>query len=334
MSTDYNYDEQGQFFPYFILTITGLFTIPLTYSALKPGKELENTAPRIVTDYRPEHADIIDRQRRKVKRKQRRLKRMISATIGWAIMAYMVYLMFVTQRTIVKVWDPYDVLGVSRSATEKQITKYYRKLSITMHPDKRRPDPATNTSVESISNDWVEMTKAFKALTDEEIRRNYLEFGHPDGKQSFSIGIALPQFIVTEGNGKYVLLLYSALVGVLLPALVGTWWYGSQKMTKEQVLVSSAGKLFKEYEEEMNEGQVVTALSVGDEFKDVVKPDASLASIERMILKAEDKSLGLTKEDREKLSKMSDEQRRQALALLWAYLGRADLNDAGLNERR
>lgn len=54
MSTDYTYDEQvrlsssevkatantfkGQFFPFFILTMTGLVTFPLTYSLLKPSK--------------------------------------------------------------------------------------------------------------------------------------------------------------------------------------------------------------------------------------------------------------------------------------------------------
>ena len=29
---------QGQFFPYFILTIAGLITVPLSYSLLKPSK--------------------------------------------------------------------------------------------------------------------------------------------------------------------------------------------------------------------------------------------------------------------------------------------------------
>jgi preprotein translocase subunit Sec63 len=29
---------QGQFFPFFILTLTGLVTLPLTYSLLKPSK--------------------------------------------------------------------------------------------------------------------------------------------------------------------------------------------------------------------------------------------------------------------------------------------------------
>lgn len=38
MSTEYNYDEQGQFFPFFFVTIAGLVTLPVTYSLLKPSK--------------------------------------------------------------------------------------------------------------------------------------------------------------------------------------------------------------------------------------------------------------------------------------------------------
>lgn len=84
-------------------------------------------------------------------------------------------------------------------------------------------DEAKNQTMETINEYWVEVSKAFKALTDEEIRNNYIQFGHPDGKQSFSIGIALPKFIVTDGNGKYVLLVYGLLLGVLLPYVVGKW---------------------------------------------------------------------------------------------------------------
>lgn len=35
-------------------------------------------------------------------------------------MAYMVYLIIVTARTIPKIWDPYDVLGVARVRTSEQ----------------------------------------------------------------------------------------------------------------------------------------------------------------------------------------------------------------------
>jgi translocation protein SEC63 len=42
------------------------------------------------------------------------LKRGIVSTGGWLVIAWMIYLMVVTARTIPKIWDPYDVLGVSR----------------------------------------------------------------------------------------------------------------------------------------------------------------------------------------------------------------------------
>jgi hypothetical protein len=112
--TDYNYDEQGQFFPYFILTVTTLVTVPTTISFLRPSKELENTGARIESDFTPEHADLIQGQRKKQKRLERRIKRGLVMLGGWALNAAMVYLILVTARTTPDIWDPYEVLGVSR----------------------------------------------------------------------------------------------------------------------------------------------------------------------------------------------------------------------------
>ncbi|PKY09067.1 DnaJ-domain-containing protein [Aspergillus campestris IBT 28561] len=332
MSTDYNYDEKGQFFPFFVLTIAGLVTFPLTYNLLKPSKELENTAPRIKSDFTPEHGDLIDTQKRKRLRKERRIKRIVTVILGYATIAWMIYLIIVTARTVDKVWDPYDILGVSRSADEKAISRHYKRLSLVYHPDKIRPDPAKNETLETLNDRFVELTKAYKALTDEEVRNNYIQFGHPDGKQSFSIGIALPKLIVTEGNGKYVLLVYGALLGVLLPYIVGRWWYGSQRYTKERVLVASAGNIFREYKEDILEPGIVKALSSGDEFKEMLKgpqSDAGLAKLEQKVL-AEDNKF-LSAQDRKALKELDDSSRRKALALLWAYLGRIDLEDTVLN---
>ncbi|KAF4164165.1 hypothetical protein CNMCM6936_009528 [Aspergillus lentulus] len=331
MSTDYNYDEQGQFFPFFILTLTGLVTLPLTYNLLKPSKELENTAPRIQSDYKPEHGDLIEAQKRKRLRKERRIKRIVTVIAGYAIMAWMAYLIVVTARTAPKIWDPYEILGISRSADEKAISRHYKRLSLIYHPDKIRPDPSKNETIETLNERFVELTKAYKALTDEEVRNNYIQYGHPDGKQSFSIGIALPKLIVSEGNGKYVLLVYGALLGVLLPYIVGKWWYGSQRYTKEKVLVASAGNIFREYKEDITDGGIINALSAGVEFKDMLKgshAEAGLAKLEKKVL-AEGSIL--TPETRKALSQMDDSTRRKALALLWAYLGRIDLEDATLN---
>lgn len=116
-STDYNYDEQGQFFPYFILTLTAIITIPTTLSWLKRSKDIEDTAPRTDIDYRPEDADLVQTVKGRQKRRERKTKRMIVSLVGWATMAFMVYLIIVTARTVTKIWDPYEVLGVSRVST-------------------------------------------------------------------------------------------------------------------------------------------------------------------------------------------------------------------------
>ncbi|CAK37354.1 uncharacterized protein An01g13070 [Aspergillus niger] len=300
MSTDYNYDDKGQFFPFFVLTLTSLVTLPLTYNLLRPSKGLENTAPRIKSEFKPEHAELIEAQKRKRLRKERRIKRIITVVVGYAVMAWMAYLIVVTARTVPKVWDPYDILGVSRSADEKAISRHYKRLSLIYHPDKIRPDPAKNETIEMLNERFVELTKAYKALTDEEIRNNYIQYGHPDGKQSMSIGIALPTFIVSEGNSKYTLLVYGALLGVLLPYIVGKWWYGSQRYTKERVLVASAGNIFREYKEDITDGGIVNALSSGAEFREMLegpKMDAGLAKLEKKVL-AEDSTF-LSPEDRE-----------------------------------
>ncbi|KAI4201629.1 MAG: hypothetical protein LQ350_003108 [Teloschistes chrysophthalmus] len=226
-----------------------------------------------------------------------------------------------------------------QSSTEKQINKRYRDLSRVYHPDKARPDEAKNQTVDSINEYWVELSKAYKALTDEEIRNNYIQYGHPDGKQSFSIGIALPKLIVAEGNGKYVLLVYGLLLGVLLPYVVGKWWYGTQKMTKDGVLLASAGNLFREYHEDITDGGVVNALTCGEEYKDALagsKADDGLGKVEKRVGESQNfgpGARGLAPLDQQTLEN-SDGMRRKVLALLWAYLGRVSLDDSTLDDEK
>ena len=329
--SDYNYDDEAQFFPFFVLTLSALVTLPVTYNVLKPSTKLENTASRIQSDFKPQDDDIIQTQRRRQVRKERKTKRMMFLLFGYAVMAWMVYLIVVTQRMSPKIWDPYEVLGVSRSADEKAVDKFYKKLSLQYHPDKAKPDAAKNETLDTINDRWVEMTKAYKALTDEEVRNNYLQYGHPDGKQSFSMGIALPKLLVKEGSGKYVLLFYALVLAVLLPYLVGNWWYSSIALTKDKVLMASAGNLFLEYKDDMSDGAVVGALSVGDEFKQSLtgsKADTGSAKVEKRVNDL------LSDAERSQLREIEDPTRRKALALLWAYLHRIDLEDPSLNAEK
>jgi translocation protein SEC63 len=104
---------QGQFFPFFIFTISAIVTIPLTYSLLKPSTDPGATAPRIHTNFKPEHAGLIEVQRKKQWRRELRLKRILTVIAGWAIMGLMAYLITVTSKNIPTIWNPYDILGIS-----------------------------------------------------------------------------------------------------------------------------------------------------------------------------------------------------------------------------
>ena len=56
----------------------------------------------------------MEKQRKKQKRREWRIKRAIVSLIGWSVIAGMIYLIIVTAQNVPKIWDPYDVLGVSR----------------------------------------------------------------------------------------------------------------------------------------------------------------------------------------------------------------------------
>lgn len=113
MSSEYSYDEQGQFFPFYILTIVALITLPLTYGLLAPSTDAAATATRIQTDYKAPDAELVAKLRQAQKRRQRKIKRIVFVVIGWLVMALMVYLIMVRARTTTKIWNPYDILGIS-----------------------------------------------------------------------------------------------------------------------------------------------------------------------------------------------------------------------------
>lgn len=63
--------------------------------------------------------------------------------------------------------DYYEILGVSRDASEAEIKKAYRKLAHTYHPDKKGGDEAK----------FKEVNEAYQTLSDPQKRQQYNQFG-------------------------------------------------------------------------------------------------------------------------------------------------------------
>ncbi|HYM65461.1 MAG TPA: DnaJ C-terminal domain-containing protein [Candidatus Sulfotelmatobacter sp.] len=66
--------------------------------------------------------------------------------------------------------DFYSILGVSKSATDSDIKKAYRKLALQYHPDR-------NKGNKTAEEKFKEVTKAYEVLSDAQKRQTYDQFG-------------------------------------------------------------------------------------------------------------------------------------------------------------
>ncbi len=67
--------------------------------------------------------------------------------------------------------DLYEILGVSKSASENEIKKAYRKIAMKYHPDKNPGDKEAEQK-------FKEAAEAYSILSDASKRANYDRFGH------------------------------------------------------------------------------------------------------------------------------------------------------------
>lgn len=221
-------EENSALFPIFILTIMAIPIVPYTItklcrSATKKSKRMHCQCSECSRSGKY-HKSIF-----------KRISNVSTCSnftllLLWVVMIILVYYIKTMSREI-EIFDPFNILGLEPGAAESEIKKKYRRLSIQYHPDKN-PDPeAHKYFVEYIA-------KAYQALTDPIARENYEKYGHPDGRQGFQMGIALPQFLLNiDGASGGILLLWIVGVCILLPLVVAVVYLSrSSKYTGNYVM--------------------------------------------------------------------------------------------------
>lgn len=82
--------------------------------------------------------------------------------------------------------DYYEVLGVSKEASQDEIKKAYRKKAMKFHPDRNKENPEAEEK-------FKEASEAYEVLRDEQKRQRYDQFGHQGvngGARGFGSGAA------------------------------------------------------------------------------------------------------------------------------------------------
>ncbi|XP_025097112.1 translocation protein SEC63 homolog [Pomacea canaliculata] len=223
----FEYDEEGGTFFYFLLSFWALVIIPATYFGWPRSKQSDKTAKkRGVCSCPP---CVKKNQIRK--KEESTLKPTIikgALIIGWIIFFLLAYKVSRIQLDYVE-YDPFSELEIDREASQSEIRRAYRRLSLIYHPDKETGD----------QKKFMRIAKAYAALTDEESRKNWQEYGNPDGPEATRFGIALPKWIVERENSMWVLAAYGLVFIIILPIVVGVWWYRSIKFSSDQVLLET-----------------------------------------------------------------------------------------------
>ena len=92
-------------------------------------------------------------------------------------------------------FDYYEVLGISRSASEEEVRKAFRRKALEYHPDRNKDPSATDR--------FKEVNEAYQVLTDPQKRRQYDRFGHAGvgGQAGAGYGQGFEGFDVFGGFG-------------------------------------------------------------------------------------------------------------------------------------
>ncbi|XP_036271342.1 translocation protein SEC63 homolog isoform X2 [Pipistrellus kuhlii] len=269
----FQYDDSGNTFFYFLTSFVGLIVIPATYYLWPRDQNAEQIR---LKNIRKVYGRCMWYRLRLLKPQPNIIPtiKKIILLAGWALFLFLAYKVSKTDREYQE-YNPYEVLNLDPGATVTEIKKQYRLLSLKYHPDKGGDEVM-----------FMRIAKAYAALTDEESRKNWEEFGNPDGPQATSFGIALPAWIVDQKNSILVLLVYGLAFMVILPVVVGSWWYRSIRYSGDQILIRTTQiyTYFVYKTRNMDMKRLIMVLAGASEFDPQYNKDATSRPTDNILI--------------------------------------------------
>ncbi|XP_060516867.1 translocation protein SEC63 homolog [Cylas formicarius] len=324
MGQKFQYDESGGTFFYFLLSFLALILIPVTIfywpRKKKPDPDQEKKECKCP-------GCLLKReylQKAEPWRETKNLLIKFVIILGWLALIFLVYKVSQFDYEMAN-FDPYEILRISPGSSQAEIKKAYRELAKILHPDKDTGD----------EKEFMKLSKAHQALTDEESRRNWEKYGNPDGPGAMSFGIALPSWIVEKENSVWVLGLYALVFMVALPIVVGTWWYRSIKFTGDQVLLDTTQMYYYFFHKtpHMALKRVIMILAASLEFDkkhnyEIIERQSDNEEVPQLIKKLPN----LNEKNKER--PLCYLYSIKARAIIHAHLGRVPLNPNTLEQDR
>lgn len=232
-----NYDDTG--FVFFGAAVLVSVLIPWTIVTIKhmlyPDSIVHSNGMFPMKSSKGSNLDycktsLMDRKIEQIKAEHRQFSKRFSTsfifkTIFIGMLWYVFYgmaLQISQNHQEIKSFDPFEILQVTVTATDQEIKRAYRKMSLLYHPDRNPNDPLASAN-------FIQVTKAYNALTDEVAKKNYEKYGNPDGPTTTKVGIGLPRFLLA---GEHQILILTTFFLILLFIVPVTFfrYYRKQKL--------------------------------------------------------------------------------------------------------
>jgi len=82
--------------------------------------------------------------------------------------------------------DYYQILGVDKSASEKEVRQAYRKLAFQYHPDKNKDNPSATEKMKEINEAYAILSNQVKRREYDSLRERYGDFAYQHFRQAHS----------------------------------------------------------------------------------------------------------------------------------------------------